>query len=166
MSHPGPSLAVPTLQTVEDLSIWGLQEWEQFKALCVFLRGERCSLCVAWELMFLCKENSGCLSATATSPCRSQAHPPQAWLGERPECCILDLMYLHRWYLAQFPAHQLRCRFIARVWTHSLLWSIWHCQICPSLCPTALTEQPQWYLSAGYSSSASSQVGFARDLHL
>lgn len=77
--------------------------------ICVFLRGERCGLCVAVRADVLIKVNLGSLSALVTSLCRSQAHPAQVRLGESPGGCISYLMYLHTWSLAQSPADQVGC---------------------------------------------------------
>lgn len=108
--------------------------------ICVFLRGERCGLCVAVRDDVLIKVNSGSLRATVTSACRSQAHPAQARLGESPGDCISNLMYLHRWSLAQSPADQVGCWFTARVWSHSSSGLSKTVRLCSSLCPNTLID--------------------------
>lgn len=130
-------------------------------AICVFLRGESCGLCVAVRAVAVYSSKVNSESLSAASPCRSQAHPAQAQLGKSPEGCILDLMYLHGGFLAQSPADQVRCRFIAKAWSHSPLWSTSHCKTLSlplSHCPDRQLQVPEHRLF----SSASSQVGFSR----
>jgi len=111
--------------------------------------------------------HGGSLSGTDTGPCRPQAHPAQAQLGESPEGCILDSMYLHRWLFDTVSF----CR-PGQVWVHSkgpgpqppLLYLILSCFVAssvalpwwppavtaiPSLLPSAFLSEKQWVLPRG-----------------
>lgn len=129
--------------------------------MCVFLRGEACGLSLPVSVDVFYTVHSGNLGSTDTGPCRLQAHPIQVQLGDNPEWCILDWVYLHRWSfdtvscrLSQLRVHNKGLDPQTPAISNAVI-------LCPFLSPTALMGSCACTKFASQCLSPRAEISFA-----